>query len=86
MKNNSVVIDATNDLIPFPHMTIQVKSDDSKKREKHQPNLSGDNLKIPPLTTKTSNTFVDNPLSWRTTGLVTRLERFTETTSLLISY
>ena len=41
-------------------------------------------MTIPPRTTKTVTAFVDNPSEWETTGTMTPLEKFTETTSLLL--
>ena len=86
MRNNSVVIDTTGDLIHFPHLTMQVKTASSETTTKSQPVITDDALTIPPTTTKTISGFADHPSKWNTTGTVTPLEEFTETASLLISY
>ena len=48
--------------------------------------LTDDLLTIPPRTTKTITAFVDHTSEWNTTGTVTPLEKFTESSSLLISH
>ena len=85
MRNISVVIDTTHGLIPFPHLTMQVKTASSETTTKPQPVITDEALKIPPTTTKTITAFIDHPSNWNTTGTVTPLEKFTETASLLIS-
>ena len=86
MRNNSVVIDTTHGLIPFPHLTIQLKTASSDTTTKPQPVITDEALTIPPTTTKTITAFNDHPSKWNTTGIVTPLEKFTETASLLISH
>ena len=86
MRNNSVVIDTTHGLIYFPHLTMQVETTLSKTTTKEQPVISDDALTIPPTTTKTITAFVDHPSKWNTTGMVTPLEKVSETASLLISH
>ena len=86
MRNNSVVIDTTHGLIPFPHLTMEVKTASSETTTKPQPVIMDEDLTIPPATTKTVIAFIDHPSKWRTTGTVTPLEKFTETASLLISH
>ena len=86
VRNNSVVIDTTHGLIPFPHLTMQVKSASSETTTKPPPVITDEALTIPPTTTKTITAFIDYPSKWNTTGTVTRLEKFTETASVLISY
>ena len=79
-RNNSVVIGATQDLIHFPHLTVQVKTTASSElTTKPQPVITDDALTIPPMTTKTITAFVDHPSKWNTTGNVTPL-------NLLISH
>ena len=73
MRNNSVVIDPTHGLIHFPHLTMQ-------------PVITDEALTIPPTTTKTITAFIDHPSKWNITVTVTPLEKFTETSSLLISH
>ena len=86
MRNNSVVIDTTQGLIFFPHLTMQVKTASSETTTKPQPVTSDETLTIPPTTTKTITAFIDHPSKWNTTGTVTPLEKSTETASLLISH
>ena len=86
MRNNIVVIDTTNGLIHFPHLTMQVKTTSSETTTKPQPVITDEALTIPPTTTKTITTFIDHPSKWNTTGTVKTLEKFRETTSLLISH
>ena len=86
MRNNSVVIDTTQGLINFPHLTMQVKKSSSETTTKPQPVMTDEALTIPPTTTKTITAFIDHPSQWNTTGTVTPLEKFTETASLLISH
>ena len=86
MRNNSVVIDTTPGLMHFPHLTMQVKTASSETTTKPQPVITDDALNIPPTTTETITAFVDHPSKWYTTGIVTPLEKFTETAPLLISH
>ena len=86
MRNNSVVIDTTHELIHFPHLTMQVKTASSETTTKLQPVITNEALTIPPTTTKTITAFTDHPSKWNRTGTVTPLEKFTETASLLISH
>ena len=86
MRNNNVVIDTTHGLIPFPHLTMQVKTASSETTTKPQPVITDEALTIPPTTTKTITAFIDYPSKWNTTGTVTPLDKFTETASLLISH
>ena len=86
MRNNSVVIDTTHDLIHFPHLRMQVKTASSETTTKPQPVITDEALTIPPATTKTITTSIDHPSKWNTTGTVTPLEKFTETASWLISH
>ena len=84
MRNNSVVIDTTHGLIHFPHLTMQVKTASGETTTKPQPVIIDEALTIPPTTTTTIPAFIDHPSKWNTTGTVTALEKFTETSSLLI--
>ena len=86
MKNNSVVIDTTDGLIQFPHLTMQVKTASSETTTKPEPVITDEPLTIPPTTTKTITAFIDHPSKWNTTGTVTPLEQFTETAILPISH
>ena len=86
MRNISIVNDTTHGLIHFPHLTMQVKTASSETTTEPQPVMTDDALTIPPTTTKTITAFVDHPSKWNTTGIVTPLEKFTETASLLISH
>ena len=86
LRNNNVVIDTTDGLIHFPHLTMQVKTASSETTTKPQPVIMDEELTIPSATTKTITTFIDHPSKWKTTGTVTPLEKFTETASLLISH
>ena len=86
MRNNTVVIDTTQGLIHFPHLTMQVKTASSETTTKPQPVITDETLTIPPTTTKIITAFIDHPSKWNTTGTVTPLEKFTETASLLISH
>ena len=86
MRNHSVVIDTTQGLIHFPHLTMQVKTTSSETTAKAQPVTTDETLTMPPTTTKTITTFIDHPSKWNTTGPVTALEKFTETARLLISH
>ena len=86
MRNNSVVIVTTHGLIHYPHLTMQVKTASSETTTKPQPVITDEALTIPPTTTKTITAFIDHPSKWNTTGIVTPLEKFTETASLLISH
>ena len=86
MRSNSVVIDTTHGLIPFPHLTMQVKTTSSETTTEPQPVITDEALIIPPTTTKTITAFTDHPSKWNTTGTVTPLDKFTETASLLISH
>ena len=85
MRINSVVIVTTHGLIPFPHLTMQVKTTSSETTTKPQPVTTEEALTIPPTTTKTITVFIHHPSKWNTKGTVTPLEKFTETASSLIS-
>ena len=52
MRHNTVVIDTTNGLIHFPHLTMQVKSSLSQTSAKLQVVLIHVNITIPQMTTK----------------------------------
>ena len=86
MRNNSVVVDTTYGLIHFPHLTMQVKIASTETTTEPQPVIMDENLTISPATTKKVTAFIDHPSKWNTTGIVTPLEKFTETASLLISH
>ena len=86
MRINSVVIDTTHGHIHFPHLTMQVKTASSETTTKPQPVITDEAVTIPPTTKKTITAFIDHPSKWNTTGLVTPLEKFTGTASLLISH
>ena len=86
MRNNSVVNDTTHGLIHFPHLMMQVKNASSETTVKPQSVLTDDALSIPPITTKTITAFVHHPSEWNTRGIVTPLEKFMKTESLLISH
>ena len=84
MRDNSVVIETTHGLIHFPHLAMQIKSASSGTSAKPQLVLIHDSITVPPVTTKTTITFVDHLSEWNTTGTVTPVEKFTEAASLLI--
>ena len=84
MRDNSVVIDTTHGLNLFPHPGNQVKSSASETSAKPQAVLIHDSIRIPPMTTRTTTTFVDHPTEWNTTGTVTPFEKFPEAASLLL--
>ena len=86
IRQNSVVIDTTHGLIHFPHLTMQVKSALNQTRTKLQAVLIHEKITIPQMTTRTITAFVDHVSEWNTTGTVTPVEKFTETTSLIISH
>ena len=86
MRNNSVVIDTTRGLIHFPHSTMQIKTASSETTTKPKPVITDAALTIPPTITKAITAFVGHPSIWNTTGTVTPLEKFTETSSLLSSH
>ena len=86
MRNNSVVIDTTQDVIHFSHLTMQVETASSEATRKPQPVITDDGLTIPSTTTNIITAFVIHPSKWNTTGTVTPLDMFTETAGLLISH
>ena len=86
MRNNSLVIDTTQGLIHFPHLTMQVKTASSEPTTKPQPVIIDEALTIPPETTKTVTASIHHPSKWNTTGTVTPLGKFRETAGLLISH
>ena len=87
MKNISVVIGTTHCPIHFPRVTMQVKNASTEKTAKPQPVITDHALMIPPRATKKHSfcSFVNHPSEWNITGIVTPVEKFTETASLLIS-
>ena len=86
MRNNSVVIDTTLGLIHFPHLTMQVKSASSGTNAKPQAVFIHNIITIPQMTTKTITAFVGHLSEWKTTGTLTPVEKFTETTSPIKSH
>ena len=86
MRRNSVVIDNTNGFMHFPHLTKEAKKTAIETSTKPQPVLIQDNTTVPPLTTKTTTAFVDQPSEWHTTGSVRQVGKFTKAASLPISY
>ena len=86
MRNNCVIIDTTHGLKHFPHLTLQVKTASSETTTKPQPVIINDAPTIHPTTTKIITGFADHPSNWNTTWIVTPLEKFTGTVSLLISH
>ena len=84
MRHNSVVIDTTHGLIHFAHLIMQVKSAFSQTSAKPQVVLIHDSITIPQMTTRTIRALVHHVSEWNTTGTVTPVEKFTET-SLIIS-
>ena len=85
MRQNCVVIDTTHGLIHFPHLTMQIKSASSGTSAKPQAVPINDSKMVPPMTTKTITAFFDYLSEWNTTGTVTPNQKFTETSSLIIS-
>ena len=84
MRNNSVGIDMTHGLLHFPHLKKQVKTT-SEISAKPQAAPTDDAVTIPSRTTKLVTALVDLPSECNKTGTVTPLEKFTQTTGLLIS-
>ena len=73
LRNNSVVIDTTHDLIYFPHLTMQIKTASSETITKPQPVITDEAVTIPPTTTRTITAFIDHRSKWNTTGTVTQV-------------
>ena len=86
LTKNMLVIHTTYGLIHFPHLRMKVKTASSKTTPNSQLVFNDDALMIPPTTTNTITTFVKHPSERKTTGIVTLLEKFLETASLLISH
>ena len=86
MRHNSVVIDTTQGLIHFPHLTMQVKSALNQMSCKPQTVHFHDSITKPQMTTKTITAFVDHLSEWNMIGTVTPVEKFTEIASLIISH
>ena len=86
MRNNIVVIDTTHGLIHFSHLTRQVKIALSQTSAKPQALFIHDNKTIPQMTTKTITSFFDHLSELNTTGIVSPVEKITETASLIISH
>ena len=79
IRHNSVVIDTTHGPIHFPHLTMQVKNAETEASAKTRTVFVQDNTAVRPMTTKTITAFVDHPSGWHTTGTVTPVEKFTDT-------
>ena len=86
MRHKSMVVDTTHGLLHFSYLTMQVKNALSQTRAKPQLVLIHDRITIPQITTKTITAFVDQLSEWKTTGTVNPVEKFTETSSLIISH
>ena len=86
VNHNSVVVDTTNGLIQFPHLTTQIKGALSQTSAKHQAVFIHDSLTILQMSTKTITAIVDRLSEWSTTATVTPVENFTETASLILSH
>ena len=84
MSHYSVVIGTTHGFIPFPHLTMQVKSTASMKSARPQYDLTGSTLTIPTMTTKTYTNSVDHPLKWNARGTVPLLGKVNETADFVI--
>ena len=86
MGHNNVVIDNTQGLILFPHLTIQAKSSSSRTSVKPQVVLFHDSITVPPMTRKAITAFVDHLSERNITCTVNPVEKITKTPSLIISY
>ena len=86
LRNKSSVNVTIHGVIHFPHLTMPVKTASSETTTKPQPVITDNALTIPTTTTKAIRAFVDHSSKWNTTGTVTPLEKFKETSSFLISH
>ena len=86
MRKDSAIIDATDGLIHFLHMTMEIKTASSETTAKLQTVTTDDALTIAPRIIKTITAFVDHPPEWNITGTMIPFEKFTETANLLISH
>ena len=86
MGHNNVVIDTTQGLIFFPHLTIQAKSASSRTSAKPQNVLFHDSITVPPMTTKTITAIVDHLSERNTTCTVTPVEKIIEAPSLIVPH
>ena len=84
MRNNSVVVDTTHDLIN-PHLTMQVKNTASEMSAKLQVLPNNQSITVPPMTTKAITAFVHHPSEWNTIRNVTPIGKITAAESLLIT-
>ena len=86
MRHSSVVFDTTLGLIPFPHLTMQVKSASSGTSTKRQAVPNHYSVPVSPITTKTITAFVDHLSEWNTTGTATPVGKFSQAASVIISH
>ena len=86
MRHNSVVLDITHGILHFPHLSMQVKSVDEQRIVKPQAVIIPEDITIPAMVTKNGNAHANFISQFRTTGIVTPLEQFTENATLLVSH
>ena len=84
--NTSILIDGTHDLIQFPHLTMQVKSNHGENGTKPQFVKSAHKWTKSPLTTTTITALIDYPSYWNKTSSLIILVKSTGTAKLLTSH
>ena len=65
---------------------MQAKTTDEGKTVKAQAVMIPEDITIPPMTTKTINAHANHISQFKTTGIITPVEQYTEKTTLLISH
>ena len=86
MRYNSVILDIPHALLQFPHLSMQAKTADEGKTVKPQAVMTPEDKTIPPMTTKAINAHANYTSQFKTTGIITPIEQYTEGATLLISH
>ena len=65
---------------------MQAKTTEEGKMAKPQAVLIPEDITIPPMTTKTINAYANHIFQFKTTGIITPVEQYTEKATLLVSH
>ena len=79
MRYNSVILDITHALLHFPHLSMQAKTADEGKMTKPQAVMIPEEITIQPMTTKTIKAYANHLSPFKTTGIITPVEQYSET-------
>ena len=86
MRHNSVVLDITHGILHFPHLSMQVKSVDEPKSVRPQAVIIPEDITIPAMVTRNIKAYTNFNSHFRTTGIITPIDQYTENATLLVSH